>query len=399
MNKYIDYILNFLIEKYENSKLSQTGSKLNLKITMKFDNKNFQEYVSEDSYQYEEVIEEAVSFLERKNFIDVIRFNGRIDRVVLNIDLLKEVYKYLGKNSRLEKEKGYRTLFKKYEMSNLVMSFYQLINEKFLNFKSYKSYFNSKEELEEILVILSSLENQTTEISKRVFSSKYLGNSKRFEHIEAKIIKIIKEILNISDLDNDSILLKFNIVKNPTFIYIKGKGKFRINTVEIDLEKLDSELILSSNHLKKLEILSLNVEKIITIENLTTFYDYKDLSSLIIYLGGFHNQIRKEFLLKLKKYKNNLKFYHLGDIDAGGFYILNHLINDTDIKFQTIRMDIATLKQYKNYGDTLTIEDKKRLNDLKNIANLKDYQEVINYMLEENIKLEQENIDYNYKNP
>lgn len=399
MNKYIDYILNFLIEKYENSKLSQTGSKLNLKITMKFDNKNFQEYVSEDSYQYEEVIEEAVSFLERKNFIDVIRFNGRIDRVVLNIDLLKEVYKYLGKNSRLEKEKGYRTLFKKYEMSNLVMSFYQLINEKFLNFKSYKSYFNSKEELEEILVILSSLENQTTEISKRVFSSKYLGNSKRFEHIEAKIIKIIKEILNISDLDNDSILLKFNIVKNPTFIYIKGKGKFRINTVEIDLEKLDSELILSSNHLKKLEILSLNVEKIITIENLTTFYDYKDLSSLIIYLGGFHNQIRKEFLLKLKKYKNNLKFYHLGDIDAGGFYILNHLINDTGIKFQTIRMDIATLKQYKNYGDTLTIEDKKRLNDLKNIANLKDYQEVINYMLEENIKLEQENIDYNYKNP
>ena len=399
MNKYIDYILNFLIEKYENSKLSQIGSKLNLKITMKFDNKNFQEYVSEDSYQYEEVIEEAVSFLERKNFIDVIRFNGRIDRVVLNIDLLKEVYKYLGKNSRLEKEKGYRTLFKKYEMSNLVMSFYQLINEKFLNFKSYKSYFNSKEELEEILVILSSLENQTTEISKRVFSSKYLGNSKRFEHIEAKIIKIIKEILNISDLDNDSILLKFNIVKNPTFIYIKGKGKFRINTVEIDLEKLDSELILSSNHLKKLEILSLNVEKIITIENLTTFYDYKDLSSLIIYLGGFHNQIRKEFLLKLKKYKNNLKFYHLGDIDAGGFYILNHLINDTGIKFQTIRMDIATLKQYKNYGDTLTIEDKKRLNDLKNIANLKDYQEVINYMLEENIKLEQENIDYNYKNP
>lgn len=119
MNKYIDYILNFLIEKYENSKLSQTGSKLNLKITMKFDNKNFQEYVSEDSYQYEEVIEEAVSFLERKNFIDVIRFNGRIDRVVLNIDLLKEVYKYLGKNSRLEKERGYRTLFKKYEMSNL----------------------------------------------------------------------------------------------------------------------------------------------------------------------------------------------------------------------------------------------------------------------------------------
>lgn len=399
MNKYIDYILNFLIEKYENSKLSQTGSKLNLKITMKFDNKNFQEYVSEDSYQYEEVIEEAVSFLERKNFIDVIRFNGRIDRVVLNIDLLKEVYKYLGKNSRLEKEKGYRTLFKKYEMSNLVMSFYQLINEKILNFKSYKSYFNSKEELEEILVILSGLENQTTEISKRVFSSKYLGNSKRFEHIEAKIIKIIKEILNISDLDNDSILLKFNIVKNPTFIYIKGKGKFRINTVEIDLEKLDSELILSSNHLKKLEILSLNVEKIITIENLTTFYDYKDLSSLIIYLGGFHNQIRKEFLLKLKKYKNNLKFYHFGDIDAGGFYILNHLINDTGIKFQTIRMDIATLKQYKNYGDTLTIEDKKRLNDLKNIANLKDYQEVINYMLEENIKLEQENIDYNYKNP
>ena len=361
---------------------------------MKFDNKNMPDYVSEDSYKYEELIEESVSYLENKNFIKVIKNKKRIDKVLLNLDFVLDIYKYLGIKTRKEKENLYKDIFNKYISSNLVAIFYELINNKFKSYKTYKSYFNTTEELEEILIVLSNLEKQEIEISKRTFSSKYLSNSKRLEQLESKIIKIIKECLNLFDNNDEDILMRFNIVSNPTFIYIKGCGKFKINDCIIDLEKLKSELILSSNHLKNLEILSLNTKKVVTIENLTSFYDYKETNSLVIYLGGFHSQIRKEFLLKVKEFKKELEFFHLGDIDAGGFYILNHLIDDTGIKFKTSKMDILTLKLYKDSCNILTKEDRKRLSDLKNIENLRDYYEVFDYMLDNDIKLEQENINY-----
>lgn len=395
MDRYVNYILNYLIKKYENSKLSQDGSDLNINISMKFDNKNMPDYVSEDSYKYEELIEKAVSYLENKNFIKVIKSKKRIDKVSLNLEVVLDIYKYLGLETREEKEVLYNDVFNKYISSNLVAIFYELMNNKFKTYKTYKSYFKGIYELEEILIILSNLEKQEKEISKRAFSSKYLGNSKRLEQLESKIVKIIKECLNLIDNNDEDILMRFNVIKNPTFIYIKGKGKFKINDCVIDLEKLESELILSSNHLNILEILSLNTKKVITIENLTSFYDYKETNSLVIYLGGFHNQIRKEFLLKVKEFKKDLEFYHLGDIDAGGFYILNHLITDTGINFRTSKMDILTLNLYKDSCNQLTKEDRKRLNDLKSIETLKDYYEVFAYMLDNNIKLEQENINYN----
>jgi ribonuclease PH len=48
---------------------------------------------------------------------------------------------------------------------------------------------------------------------------------------------------------------------------------------------------------------------------------------------------------------------------------------------------ITSLKQYSQYGKKLTETDKKRLEKL---GEEKEFSEVIRYMLEKNIKLEQE---------
>lgn len=58
-------------------------------------------------------------------------------------------------------------------------------------------------------------------------------------------------------------------------------------------------------------------------------------------------------------------------------------------------MDINTLVRYKNYTKELTKEDIKRLNYLKEHPLMYKYLDVIDYMLKYNIKLEQENINYN----
>lgn len=207
----------------------------------------------------------------------------------------------------------------------------------------------------------------------------------------SKIESIIREC---DDLDYEDVLVNYNVYKNPSFVYLKGIGKFKVNNQIIDLESLDSELILSSNHIKVLEVVSLNCKEVITVENLDTFYMYSKKERCVIYLGGFHNEIRKILLCKLYDFNNSLHFYHSGDIDAGGFYILRHLIYDTKINFKTKLMDVATLEKYKDKCIRLTDLDKKKLELLKNDNLIRIYKDVIDYMLVNDVKLEQENIVY-----
>jgi len=86
---------------------------------------------------------------------------------------------------------------------------------------------------------------------------------------------------------------------------------------------------------------------------------------------------------------SQIAFYHFGDIDAGGFYILEHLKKQTGVDFIPFKMDMETLKAHKKYTKKLTENDKKRLMRLVD----SQYHKVINYMLENNCKLEQEAVN------
>ena len=86
-----------------------------------------------------------------------------------------------------------------------------------------------------------------------------------------------------------------------------------------------------------------------------------------------------------------VSFFHFGDIDAGGFYIFEHLRQQTGVDFKPYHMDRETLLQYRRYTKKLTENDRKRLKKLV-CGRFKD---VIDYMLEHDCKLEQEAIDWN----
>lgn len=116
-------------------------------------------------------------------------------------------------------------------------------------------------------------------------------------------------------------------------MYLKGRSKFKIHNQIIDLAALQSEMILSSHHLEILGVLILDCKEIVIVENLTTFYGYLCTRGSVIYLGGFYNSIGKKLLFMLHDFDNSISFYRVGDIDAGGFYILNHFIVGTKISF------------------------------------------------------------------
>ena len=78
------------------------------------------------------------------------------------------------------------------------------------------------------------------------------------------------------------------------------------------------------------------------------------------------------------------------NLDAGGFYILEHLKRKTGIPFQMFQMDIETLKKYEDYAKPLTENDKKRLMQLEKMELPDEERKLITYMLQKGIKLEQE---------
>ncbi|MCI5622346.1 Wadjet anti-phage system protein JetD domain-containing protein [Anaerostipes sp.] len=83
------------------------------------------------------------------------------------------------------------------------------------------------------------------------------------------------------------------------------------------------------------------------------------------------------------------EYLHFGDIDAGGYEIYENLCRKTGIPFGMYFMNLETLQKYESYARQLTENDKKRLKKLLEKQDC-EYRDVLKYMLEKNIKLEQE---------
>ena len=193
-----------------------------------------------------------------------------------------------------------------------------------------------------------------------------------------------------SFIERETVFDELYIVKTPSYVYFKGKGfLFMESEKPIDIVSFKNGLGISSADLIKINRITVNCNKIVTIENLTSFYTYNKDDSFCIYLGGYHNEARRTLLKAIFNCNKDKEYLHYGDIDAGGFMILKHLIEKTGIDFKTLNMDVATLNQYHKYWRPLSENDKFRLKKLLN----SEYIEPVKFMLENNCKLEQETLN------
>ena len=176
-------------------------------------------------------------------------------------------------------------------------------------------------------------------------------------------------------------------------MHLKGQLSFRIYETEFDLANLKQGIGISGEDLSAIRFCEMSaIKRVITIENLTTFFRWEEPESLIIYLGGYHNAVRRALLKAVYEALPDAEYYHFGDIDAGGFEIYRDLCQKTGIPFEMYRMNLDTLKAYQEYGRELTENDRIRLRKIleRNAGETEEICEVIRYMLEWNVKLEQE---------
>lgn len=395
MEKFESNLLNKLLDKYESSKLSKGGSLIKLKIKIDKSAKEFADYYRADSYNYVDNHNLTLKKLEKLCYIKVNYDDEQLDSVELNLDNVLNLYDYLKReNPKLELKKVEKYI-NDFDFSNTFLaSFIDYIRKNIAEKYDYpKKYFKDSNELLLILKSFKGIFEIKEEMMMRDFSVKYLNDSKIFDHIKGKIIRIIRDFTNVEYSEDDDVLADYNIIKNSTYTLIKNNLIFKLKNQVISLNDLEFEFSLSDSMIKELQILDCKIDTVITVENLTSFYALDRKDALVIYLAGFHNHTKQLLLTKIYEAYPHANYYHFGDIDAGGFWIFKSLVDKTKIEFKPYRMSVNELEENTDNLKELTENDRIRLKLMLNSKKFNIFSDVIEYMLENNVKLEQEILD------
>ena len=410
-------VLEQLLDAYEKSKTFQGGNQVKQSFSVQI-GKLFPRYQDDAEYDYFCQVNESMEELCASALVAVERErNGVLKKVVLNMEKLDDCYAYLGRTPRRQEQEMLLAVWEELseklfvehvgEQSGkgrnagdeLFEPLRRYITAQYLRIEKNQNveyYSHNLEEYRALLVAAEAVLENREEIFIRNFSIKVFHDSKRMEQLAGKLAQLLYQYGEFQE--KDAVLEECGIVHTPTYVMLKGNVRLMLGGQKIDLSLLQGDIALSTESLKGLQDVAVLGARVVTVENLTSFHDYPAGKDCMIYLGGFHNQVKRDFLLYLYERNREKEYCHFGDIDAGGFYILEHLKRKTGIRFRPLYMDVETLRRYKEDRKPLTGNDRKRLMQLKEELDGRveqgmektDYRDVIDYMLEHNCKLEQE---------
>ena len=395
--RYTELILNKLIDKYERSAQSYDLNAKKRAISLLVEKDTiFKKYWEADHYLYREEIEREVKSIEKEGYIVAIYKNDLLKTLTLQVDRVDDIYLYLKREAK--KEKGLKELslieleLKQADAVSVAHAFLLKMQNLLKEYSSHEKYFKGIEDLKILLAMIKAIEENDEEILLRNFSKKHFKDSKLLEKYASKILSLFNEFDEFQYASFFELCAKHYINKHLGYAYVKKGVVLKINEQVIDLDKMATDLALSDKVIEEMDILQVNASKVYTIENLTTYHYFNDNDSIVIYLGGYHNHTKRNLLKKLHEAKRNLKWFHVGDIDWGGFEIFLHLTRHTGIDFQPYLMGINELEKYEEECLPLTTNDRIRLEKLLSDSRAKIFYPVIKYMLEKGYKLEQESL-------
>ncbi len=383
-------VLNELLDLYEKSKtfLGENKNHQTFKVTV---SKLFPKYEDDSEFELYKEINQNLDSLQKRGLITIkAERSGKISSVFLEENAIEQVYEYIKRTPKADRNNQLTELWENYNNlpDDLFSPLLEYIKEQKIRISTNKAvqFFDENfVDYEDLLNAVKAVLSNQNEIFIRELSVKLFNNSKRLEAIENPVRSLLYKYGEYDD--KETVLEEHNIIKTPTYVMVKGKGILHCGET-IDLSKIKGDIGLSTETLKDLFSVELNGANVITIENLTNFHKYQSNNELVIYLGGFHNSIKRDFIKLVEKCNPRAVFKHFGDIDAGGFYILEHLKKKTGINFLSHNMDITTLEKNKDHWMKLTENDKNRLLSINEKTTC--YKDSIDYMLKNNCKLEQE---------
>lgn len=395
--------LNMLLDVYENSVTYKGQNIKNQSFAIKPE-KIFYEYNGDytDQDEVNQFNREMQSLMEFEFVIlDYERGIPVISKIKLNTNSINEIYSVLKREDITVKRNREIKMYTQYMGVHDIMDAFCKSQVERLN--DYKDAKYTSDIAINILKLLKYVLGNNSDIMERELSVVVLGDTKLFEKsYKSRICSIIEEYgeleLDLSVLDKKekekAILEEYQVFSNPSYIFLKGN----VDIYYVDGNSIsvtpDNPIAILSEAIARIEMIKVNSNRIVTVENLTSYNRINDNKSTFIYLSGYHNTAKQRFLKKIAENNSGISWFHFGDIDPDGYYILKNLVEKTGIAFVPLYMDVQQLINCKQYCKPLEKNDMVKANSLLKIH---FYDEVMKFMLANNCKLEQEIISWLYE--
>ena len=224
-------ILNYLLDKYENSKLSRGENQRAIHIAFPFNKKTMPEYFDESSLEIE-TIHAAAEQMEREGLVAIAWKNQKpgyiIEKLVLCEDHVEEAYEKLGRKPKREAEARTKQILEQFyqkTQGEITRSFLSHMIMRLEREQSVKEYLDIMDhrKTEQLIDTLDKVEQNRKECYIREFSIEHFHDSKVFETLIPKICKIFRqENEELTGFENEEILAEYQIYKTPGYVYMKG---------------------------------------------------------------------------------------------------------------------------------------------------------------------------------
>ena len=392
-----------LLDVYENSVTYKGQNIKNQSFAIKPE-KIFYEYNGDytDQDEVNQFNREMQSLMEFEFVIlDYERGIPVISKIKLNTNSINEIYSVLKREDITVKRNREIKMYTQYMGVHDIMDAFCKSQVERLN--DYKDAKYTSDIAINILKLLKYVLGNNSDIMERELSVAVLGDTKLFEKsYKSRICSIIEEYgeleLDLSVLNKKekekAILEEYQVFSNPSYIFFKGN----VDIYYVDGNYIsvtpDNPIAILSEAIARIEMIKVNSNRIVTVENLTSYNRINDNKSTFIYLSGYHNTAKQRFLKKIAENNSGISWFHFGDIDPDGYYILKNLVEKTGIAFVPLYMDVQQLINCKQYCKPLEKNDMVKANSLLKIH---FYDEVMEFMLANNCKLEQEIISWLYE--
>jgi hypothetical protein len=247
-----------------------------------------------------------------------------------------------------------------------------------------------------ILAALDALAQLAEPVLERTLSTRVFGDSKRLRQLRGAILAILREHDVDSAVyagDDWALLRAHNLERVPEYITVAGPVSMLFEGNTIDLAAFTHGVALPASMLRGIESISCSVRSVISVENATSFNELVMVlpsGVAAIYTGGFASPSVITLLRQIREVSPAARFFHWGDCDAGGLRILTHLRASLSTQIGALAMNAELIQVYQYATQRLTPNDNSSLTQLRAMPVLSDCKELIDYLLENDCKLEQE---------
>lgn len=230
------------------------------------------------------------------------------------------------------------------------------------------------EKLEIYLPALRGIDSLEGPVFKRIFSKKWLGNSKTFEReAEKHIITLARAYCQEIDegMDDKTVLSQLYIEEYAQELAVKGPLRIELSGRILDLSAFTYGTVLNSETLKYGVLCEEQEEirRIVTIENKANFVSAAyEPHTLYVFSHGYFSPREREFLIKLRdilEKNSQIEYYHSGDLDYGGIRIFEYIRKRIFPDVKPLDMNVDIFEQYISYAEKIEENTKKKLADME----------------------------------